>query len=65
MIAPGLKARFRGRIGAFLLDADFLAPGQGITALFGRSGCGKTSVLRCIAGLQRLGHGYCALDGEL
>jgi len=65
LIAPGLKARFRGRIGAFLLDADFLAPGQGITALFGRSGCGKTSVLRCIAGLQRLGHGYCALDGEL
>lgn len=39
--------------GGFALDIAFDAPAQGITALFGRSGCGKTTVLRCIAGLQR------------
>lgn len=65
MTASGLEMRFRGRIGAFLLDADFSAPGRGVTALFGRSGCGKTSVLRCLAGLQRLHDGYCALDGDV
>ena len=28
-------------------------PGQGISAIFGSSGAGKTSLLRCLAGLQR------------
>lgn len=65
MTASGLEMRFRGRIGAFLLDADFSAPGRGVTALFGRSGSGKTSVLRCLAGLQRLHDSYCALDGDV
>lgn len=65
MTASGLETRFRGRIGAFTLDADFSAPGHGVTALFGRSGCGKTSVLRCLAGLQRLDDSYCALDGDV
>lgn len=64
-MTAGLETRFRGRIGAFMLDADFFAPGRGVTALFGRSGCGKTSVLRCLAGLQRLQDGYCALDGDV
>ncbi len=37
----------------FQLQVDCEFPGSGITALFGRSGCGKTTVLRCIAGLER------------
>ncbi len=37
----------------FTLDVDLQLPGQGITALFGASGCGKTTVLRAIAGLER------------
>ena len=39
------------RPGGFSLDAGFSAPGQGVTALFGGSGSGKTTVLRAIAGL--------------
>lgn len=37
----------------FELQADFIAPSNGVTALFGHSGCGKTSILRAIAGLDK------------
>ncbi|HKQ44853.1 MAG TPA: ATP-binding cassette domain-containing protein [Rhizomicrobium sp.] len=37
--------------GAFRLAAKFIAPGDGITALFGPSGGGKSSLLAAIAGL--------------
>lgn len=37
----------------FCLDVNLNLPAQGVTALFGRSGCGKTTLLRCLAGLQR------------
>lgn len=39
---------------AFELDVDVRLPLDGVTALFGRSGCGKTSLLRVIAGLERV-----------
>ncbi len=51
------------RPGGFTLDVAFSAPGSGVTALFGRSGCGKTTVLRCVAGLERA-HGWCRINGE-
>lgn len=35
---------------ALTINADL--PASGITAIFGRSGCGKTSLLRAIAGLE-------------
>jgi molybdate transport system ATP-binding protein len=49
-----LEAVFRGRLGGFVLDADFAMPLDGVTGLMGPSGSGKTTLLRCIAGLQRL-----------
>lgn len=49
--------------GGFDLDVAFAAPGSGVTALFGRSGSGKTTVLRCIAGLQQA-TGSCTINGE-
>jgi molybdate transport system ATP-binding protein len=27
--------------------------------------CGKTTVLRCIAGLNQLSNGYCAVDNDI
>lgn len=50
----GIDARFRGLLGAFSLDVAFGCPMRGVTALFGPSGAGKTTVLRCVAGLLRL-----------
>lgn len=41
---------FQARAGTFALDVTLQAP-AGVTALFGPSGAGKTSVLRAIAGL--------------
>lgn len=38
----------------FTLDIDAALPLDGVTALFGRSGCGKTTLLRVIAGLERV-----------
>ncbi len=59
-----LEIAFRLRRGdSFTLDVDFTAPAQGVTALFGRSGSGKTTVLRCVAGLERAA-GHCRFQGR-
>jgi len=41
------------RIGSFDVHATFTAPDRGVTALFGRSGAGKTSIVNLIAGIIR------------
>jgi molybdate transport system ATP-binding protein len=51
------------RLGAFRLKAVFEA-GEGVTALFGRSGAGKTSVVNAIAGILRPERGRIAINGE-
>ncbi|MFN4262194.1 MAG: molybdenum ABC transporter ATP-binding protein [Thioalkalivibrionaceae bacterium] len=40
--------------GDFALNVDVDLPLTGVTSLFGRSGCGKTTLLRVIAGLERV-----------
>ena len=47
----------RKRLGDFALDAAFAAPG-GVTAIFGRSGSGKSSLINCVAGLMRPDAGH-------
>jgi molybdate transport system ATP-binding protein len=59
-----LEVDIEHRLGAFALDVRF-ASGRGLTALFGRSGAGKTSVVNAIAGLVRPRRGHIAVDGAV
>ena len=52
------------RRGDFRIDAQFSAPTPGITALFGRSGAGKTSIIHMLAGLLQPAAGSIDLDGS-
>lgn len=56
-----IRASFRIDRGDFQLNIDLTLPGQGVTALFGHSGSGKTTVLRAIAGLEHAPGGYIAI----
>lgn len=53
------------RRGDFALDVAFEAPTPGVIALFGRSGCGKTTLVHAIAGLLAPGEGRIALDDRV
>lgn len=59
-----LTVDLRHRLGAFALDVAFEAP-AGITALFGRSGSGKTTVVNAVAGLLQPAEGRIAVDGDV
>lgn len=52
------------QLGDFSLDAAFTSDG-GVTALFGRSGSGKTSLINIIAGLLRPQSGRVLLNGDV
>lgn len=64
-MTDGLRVRLRMDRGAFCLDVDLDLPQRGISALFGHSGSGKTTVLRAIAGLERAPGGYVALGDSV
>ena len=59
-LSVALKHRFRD----FTLDVEFQA-GSGVTALFGRSGAGKTTVVNAVAGLLRPDSAHITLDGTV
>jgi molybdate transport system ATP-binding protein len=50
-------------LGGFALDVAFRSDGR-VTALFGRSGAGKSTVLNLIAGLARPSSGRIVVDGR-
>src|SRR5512146_227433 len=47
----------------FKLRAELEAPTPGVLALFGRSGCGKTTLINIISGLLQPDDGRVELDG--
>ncbi len=59
-----LSVSAQHRLGAFSLDVSFTSD-RGVTALFGRSGSGKTSLVRIIAGLIKPDAGRIVLAGDV
>jgi molybdate transport system ATP-binding protein len=59
-----LEVDIEHRLGSFELDIHFRS-GRGLTALFGRSGAGKTSVVNVIAGLVRPKRGRVVVEGSV
>ncbi len=52
------------RLGRLTLEARFTCEAAGITAIFGRSGAGKTSLVNMLAGLLKPERGRISLAGE-
>lgn len=59
-----LEVAVQHRQGAFSLNADFRC-GEGLTALFGRSGAGKTTLVNIIAGLIRPATARISVNGRV
>ncbi len=64
-MAEHIAARLHVDWPGFTLDVDLTLPGRGVTALFGHSGSGKTTVLRCVAGLERAPGGFLTVNGQI
>ncbi|QEI05160.1 molybdenum ABC transporter ATP-binding protein [Pigmentiphaga aceris] len=60
-----IEARFLVRHAGFSLDVNLDLPGRGVSGLFGHSGSGKTTCLRCVAGLEKPDSGYLRVNGEV
>jgi molybdate transport system ATP-binding protein len=63
-MTSALDVELGARLGGFELDVRFTVPARGVTALFGRSGSGKTSVINSLAGILRPSRGFIRM-GEL
>ena len=60
-----LRISLTRHVETFALDVDLQLPGRGVTVLFGDSGCGKTSLLRGIAGLDGNIRGRLSLNDDV
>src|SRR5450830_1574095 len=60
-----IDVRLHLKYSAFALEVDLHLPGRGVTALYGHSGSGKTTCLRCIAGLERAEDGFVQVNDEV
>ena len=60
-----IHARIEITYTGFSLDVDLQLPSRGVSALFGDSGSGKTTCLRCLAGLEKAPNAYIEVNGEV
>jgi molybdate transport system ATP-binding protein len=60
-----IDVRLQMQYSGFALDVDLKLPGRGVTALYGHSGSGKTTCLRCIAGLERAEDGFVQVNDDV
>lgn len=60
-----LKASFEVQFGGFELKTELNVLARGVVTLFGQSGSGKSTILRCLAGLERSKSGFMQLGDEI
>ncbi len=60
-----LTVQLQKRYGDFLLDVNFTVENGEALALLGASGCGKSTTLKCIAGIDRPDRGRIELDSRV
>jgi molybdate transport system ATP-binding protein len=60
-----IEAKFKIKKDQFNLDVELSIPSSGITALFGDSGSGKSTTLRCMSGLEEAKDGYFKVGNSL
>ncbi|WP_028951267.1 ABC transporter ATP-binding protein [Sulfurihydrogenibium subterraneum] len=65
MITVRVKKQLIGYQGRFTLEADFKVEKGEFLTIFGKSGSGKTTILRMIAGLEKPDEGYIEFDGKV
>lgn len=59
-----LEVNVRKKLGNVNIDVNFSTESKGVTALYGQSGAGKTSVINMIAGLVTPDSGYIRFNGK-
>jgi len=64
MVKAKLSKRLKGQGGEMELNVDISIENGAFVALYGKSGAGKTSILRMIAGLMKPDQGMLQVEGE-
>lgn len=59
-----IRIQFKKRLGEVDFDIDLTLPPHGITAIFGRSGAGKTSLINMVSGLVTPESGEITVNGR-
>ncbi|MBD1559061.1 molybdenum ABC transporter ATP-binding protein ModC [Vibrio sp. S9_S30] len=59
-----IRIKVKQQLGPLNLDVDLSLPSKGITAVFGRSGAGKTSLINTVAGLSVPDDGRIEVNGN-
>ncbi|MBK3332761.1 ATP-binding cassette domain-containing protein [Persephonella atlantica] len=60
-----IKKRLKGKEEDFVLDVDISVKDGSIITIFGKSGAGKTTILRAIAGLTDVDEGFIEVSGHV